>query len=91
MAAKESDQLQHYLRSHPEVTDVLITGGDPKVMKTKKFRVYIEPLLSEELSHIRTIRIGTKALSFWPQRFVSDDDSDDLMDFFREITNSGNI
>src|SRR5690606_20098395 len=48
MAAKESDQLQQYLRSHPEVTDVLITGGDPMVMKTKKFRVYIEPLLSEE-------------------------------------------
>jgi len=89
MAAKESDQLQQYLRSHPEVTDVLITGGDPMVMKTKKFRVYIEPLLSEEFSHIRTIRIGTKALSFWPQRFVSDDDSDDLMNFFREIINSG--
>jgi KamA family protein len=89
MAARESDQLQQYLRSHPEVTDVLITGGDPMVMKTKKFRVYIEPLLSEEFSHIRTIRIGTKALSFWPQRFVSDDDSDDLIDFFREIKNSG--
>jgi len=89
MAAKESDKLQQYLRSHPEVTDVLVTGGDPMVMKTKKLRAYIEPLLSKEFSHIRTIRIGTKALSFWPQRFVSDEDADDLLDFFREIKNSG--
>ncbi|WP_236040578.1 KamA family radical SAM protein [Marinobacter nauticus] len=89
MAAKESDQLQQYLRHHPEVTDILVTGGDPMVMKTKKLRVYIEPLLTEEFSHIRTIRIGTKALSFWPQRFVSDDDSDDLINFFSEIKSSG--
>ncbi|WP_312467434.1 KamA family radical SAM protein [Stutzerimonas nitrititolerans] len=89
MAARESDQLQQYLRSHPEVTDILITGGDPMVMKTKKLRAYIEPLLAEEFSHIRTIRVGTKALSFWPQRFVSDDDSDELMEFFREIKASG--
>lgn len=89
MAAKESDKLQQYLLHHPEVTDVLVTGGDPMVMKTKKLRTYLEPLLSEEFSHIRTIRIGTKALSFWPQRFVSDDDAEDLLDFFREIKKSG--
>jgi KamA family protein len=89
IAAKESGQLQDYLRAHPEVTDVLITGGDPLVMKTRNLRAYIEPLLSEEFSHIRTIRIGSKALTFWPQRFVTDADADDLLALFREIQAAG--
>ncbi|MGB1220584.1 MAG: KamA family radical SAM protein [Alcanivoracaceae bacterium] len=89
IAAKESGQLQDYLRAHPEVTDVLITGGDPLVMKTRNLRAYIEPLLSDEFSHIRTIRIGSKALTFWPQRFVTDTDADDLLALFREIQASG--
>ncbi|MBB1489027.1 KamA family radical SAM protein [Oceanospirillum sediminis] len=89
MAAKESGQLQDYLREHREVTDVLITGGDPMVMKTKNLRAYLEPLLSPEFDHIRTIRIGSKALSFWPYRFVSDADADDLMALFEEVIAAG--
>ena len=89
IAARESGQLQDYLRQHPEVTDVLVTGGDPLVMKTKNLRAYLEPLLSDEFAHIRTIRIGSKALTFWPQRFVSDDDADDLLALFAEIQAAG--
>ncbi|MGD9861441.1 MAG: KamA family radical SAM protein [Marinobacterium sp.] len=89
IAAKESGQLCDYLREHPEVTDVLITGGDPMVMKTKNLRAYLEPLLEPEFDHIRTIRIGSKALTFWPYRFVTDEDSDDLMALFRDIIAAG--
>src|SRR5690606_21639355 len=70
---------------HPEVTDVLVTGGDPLVMKTRNLRACLEPLLSPEFEHVRTIRIGTKALTFWPQRLVSDDDADDLLALFEVI------
>jgi L-lysine 2,3-aminomutase len=66
---------------------VLITGGDPLVMKTKNLRAHIEPLL--ELEQIRTIRIGSKALTFWPQRVVSDDDAQDLLDLFQEVQAKG--
>ena len=31
-ASKEAEALQRYLRAHPEVTDVLLTGGDPMIM-----------------------------------------------------------
>ncbi|MCL5041834.1 MAG: lysine 2,3-aminomutase [Gammaproteobacteria bacterium] len=89
IAARESGQLQDYLRAHPEVTDVLVTGGDPLVMKTKNLRAHLEPLLSEEFAHVRTIRIGSKALTFWPQRFVSDEDADDLLALFSEIQAAG--
>lgn len=88
-ASKESDQLVDYLRRHPEVTDVLFTGGDPMIMKTKLLRRYIEPLLNSGLDHLQNIRIGTKAIGYWPYRFTTDRDSDDLMKLFEEVSTAG--
>ncbi len=88
-AAREVDGLVQYLRLHPAVTDVLFTGGDPCVMSTRAMRRYMEPLLGLELSHVQTIRIGTKALAYWPQRFVTDPDADDLLRLFEQIITSG--
>ena len=82
-ASKEPERLADYVRAHPEVTSVLFTGGDPMVMKTRVFRRYVEPLL--QIDHEQSIRIGTKALAYWPHRFVTDDDADDLMRLFEEI------
>src|SRR5205823_5513833 len=45
-ATRESGLFQDYLRQHQEVTDVLITGGDPMTMKAKHLALYIEPLLN---------------------------------------------
>ncbi|MGZ3238185.1 MAG: KamA family radical SAM protein, partial [Burkholderiaceae bacterium] len=87
--AKESNELVEYLKLHPEVTDVLITGGDPLIMNTRSLAGYIEPLLTPELSHIQNIRIGTKSVSYWPQRFVTDKDADDLIDLFKKVVASG--
>ena len=87
--SNESDGLVAYLKAHPEVSDVLITGGDPMIMRTRVLRRYIEPLLSPELEHLENIRIGTKALSYWPQRFVSDQDADDLLELFDEVEAAG--
>jgi KamA family protein len=87
--AKETRDLAAYLAAHPEVSDVLITGGDPLIMKTKVLRSYIEPLLSPQLEHVQNIRIGTKALAYWPQRFVTDPDADDLIRLLGEVVDSG--
>ncbi|WP_317205382.1 lysine 2,3-aminomutase [Janthinobacterium sp.] len=87
--AKESHELVSYLKLHPEVTDVLITGGDPLIMSSRALAGYIEPLLVPELAHIQNIRIGTKSVSYWPQRFVTDHDADDLLLLFRKVVNSG--
>jgi KamA family protein len=88
-AAKSSEPLAAYLRQHPEVTDVLFTGGDPMIMKTRSLREYIAPLLHPDLEHVQTIRIGTKSLSYWPQRFVTDPDADDVLRLFEEVITSG--
>ena len=87
--ASEPDDLVKYLKAHPEVTDVLITGGDPMVMRTRVLRRFIEPLLSPDLDHVQNIRIGTKAIAYWPQRFVSDEDADDCLRLFEEVVAAG--
>ncbi len=86
---RETRSLVRYLRAHKEVTDVLITGGDPLVMHADVLRQYVEPLLDPSLEHIRTLRIGTKSITFWPHRFVTDEDADDLLRLFDQIRISG--
>lgn len=88
-AAKDSAGLVEYLKLHPEVTDMLFTGGDPAIMNTAGLRHYLEPLLIPELAHVQTIRIGTKAVAYWPQRFVTDADADDLLNLFEQVIRSG--
>jgi KamA family protein len=88
-AAREADELVAYLREHPTVTDVLITGGDPLIMRTAALRRTIEPLLAAGLPGLSSIRIGTKALAYWPQRFLGDSDADDLLRLFDEVTDRG--
>jgi KamA family protein len=82
---KETERLIKYLKKHPEVTDILFTGGDPLVMKTKVLKRYLEPLLESDLHSLRNIRIGTKALSYWPYRFTTDIDAKELLELFENI------
>lgn len=89
-AMKETDLLIQYLEEHQEVTDVLFTGGDPMIMSYKVFRQYIEPFLDRKnKTNVQTIRIGTKSLSFWPYKYISDRDADKFLDLFKEIADSG--
>lgn len=88
-AARSSDQLVAYLKRSPQVTDVLLTGGDPAIMKAKVLRRYVEPLLRPDLAQVQTIRVGTKALAYWPQRFVTDPDADDLLRLYEDIIATG--
>ena len=88
-AMRETELLVEYLRAHPEVSDVLFTGGDPMVMRTKNLERYIRPLLEAKLPNLRTIRIGTKALGYWPYRFTTDEDADDVLRLFREVSDAG--
>jgi len=64
-----SDGLE-YIREHPEVTNVLLTGGDPMIMSTSK----LEPIIQKirEIDHVKIIRIGTKIPAFNPYRIIND-------------------
>ena len=86
-AARTADPVVEYLVDHPEVTDVLVTGGDPMVMSAARLRTHIEPMLA--VRSVETIRIGTKSVGYWPQRFLTDPDAEETLAFLREIVDTG--
>ncbi|MFP3986811.1 lysine 2,3-aminomutase [Streptomyces sp. E11-3] len=86
-ASPTPDPLIAYLGEHPEVSDVLVTGGDPMVMSGERLRRHLQPLL--DIETVRTIRIGTKSVAYWPYRFVTDPDADDTLRLFEQIVASG--
>ena len=88
-AMKEGDDLAQYVREHPEISDILFTGGDPMIMKASLFSTYIDKILDANLPNLKTIRIGTKALSYWPYKFTSDSDSEETLETFRRIKSKG--
>nr|WP_233162261.1 lysine 2,3-aminomutase [Glycomyces salinus] len=87
MANNDIEELTGYVGRHPEVTSVLLTGGDPMIMGETVLRRYVEPLL--EMDHVESIRIGSKALAYWPQRFVTDPDADATLRLFEQVVKSG--
>ena len=89
IALKQASSSALYLSRHPEVTDVLLTGGDPMVMKAQRLKTYIDVLLNSGLINLKTIRIGTKSLSFWPYRYLTDADSDKILELFKKVVDSG--
>ena len=88
-ASTDANQLHGYLAAHPQVSDILFTGGDPLVMKARHLANYLLPLLQDEYAHVQTIRIGSKALSYWPYRFTSDPDAGALLQLFEHLVQSG--
>ncbi len=88
-ASKETELLVKYIKENPKVTDVLFTGGDPMVMSTSRIESYIRPLINSNIPNLQTIRIGTKALSYWPYRFVTDNDADSLLHLFEKVIKKG--
>ena len=88
-AMKETDTMVNYLKANPHITDILFTGGDPAVMKTPFFEQYFNALLEADIPHLRNIRIGTKTLAYWPYRFTTDEDADDLLRLFEKVKKKG--
>ncbi len=92
-AMKEVDILIEYIHRHPSITDILFTGGDPLVMSAQILRTYINPILEAKkngyIDNLRTIRFGTKSVLYWPYRFLTDRDAEDLLQIFRDIRDAG--
>ncbi|CBQ70851.1 conserved hypothetical protein [Sporisorium reilianum SRZ2] len=88
--SKDAHRLVEYLARSRDVSDLLFTGGDPMVMKTKHWQNYLLPILQDKrLGHIATIRIGTKSLAYWPERFVNDPEAASTLELFKRICDSG--
>ncbi|MEM9399035.1 MAG: hypothetical protein AAF984_02400 [Verrucomicrobiota bacterium] len=69
----------HPESGHPELREVLLSGGDPMVLSNKKLATWLVDLAE---AGIRRIRIGTKELAFFPERF--DDAFFSMIDYFHQ-------
>jgi len=61
-----------YIRTHKEITNVLLTGGDPLLLSTEKLEKIVSSL--REINHVQIIRIGSKIPAFNPYRIIDDPD-----------------
>jgi len=57
-----------YIRNHPEVRDVILSGGDPLMLTDYMLEKIIKAL--REIPHVEIIRIGTKMPCVLPQRIT---------------------
>jgi KamA family protein len=76
-----------YVAEHPQVTDVLVTGGDPMMMSAERLGDFLAPLL--RIPTLRTVRIGTKFVAYWPQRVLTDRDADDMLAVLAGVVDAG--
>ncbi|KHF38447.1 KamA family radical SAM protein [Halalkalibacter okhensis] len=70
-----------YIEEHPEINNVLLTGGDPLILATKKLRMIIERLRA--IDHVKIIRLGSKMPVFNPMRIYEDEE---LLKLIREYS-----
>ncbi|MEJ0090352.1 MAG: KamA family radical SAM protein [Limisphaerales bacterium] len=66
----EFDKQIAYIAAHPEIRDVLLSGGDPLLLSDEK----LENLLSRlrAIPHVEFLRIGTRIPIFLPQRVTTE-------------------
>lgn len=67
-----------YIVKHPEINNVLLTGGDSLILATEKLRGILEKL--REIEHVKIIRLGSKIPVFNPMRIYEDEE---LLDVIR--------
>jgi len=64
--SKDDERMIDYIRKHPEIKDVIVSGGDPLTLPIGKLRFYLDSL--KEIDHVDVIRIGTRVPVTLPQR-----------------------
>lgn len=74
-----------YIKKHPEVNNVLLTGGDSLILSTKKIKHIVQELRS--IPHVKIIRFGSKMPVFNPMRIYEDEE---LLQVFREYSTPEN-
>jgi KamA family protein len=81
--APDYARVAEYIGRHPEMTNVLMSGGDPFVLSTQKLHKILDHLLA--IPHLSSLRFGTKTVAFAPKRF----EDPALPELFQRILDAG--
>jgi len=82
-------QIHRYLKKHKEISDILLTGGDAGYLSFERLSEYVEPIINDpELMHIKTIRIGTRVLTFHPELILTQNYTK-ILELMRKVVDNG--
>ena len=83
-ASLDYSRGRDYIAEHEEITNVLLTGGDPLILGTRRLGEIIGDVAV--IPHVRIVRIGSKMLAFNPFRVIDDPS---LLDLVRQTCAAG--
>ncbi|GAC1468896.1 MAG: lysine 2,3-aminomutase [Isosphaeraceae bacterium] len=69
--SRDDVRMIDYVRNHPEIHDVIISGGDPLTLPVEKLEFFLRSLSA--IPHLDVIRIGTRVPVTLPQRLDDDE------------------
>jgi lysine 2,3-aminomutase len=69
--SRDDRRMIEYVAAHPEIRDVIVSGGDPLTLPIEKLAFFVENLT--KISHVDVIRIGTRVPVTLPQRLIDDE------------------
>lgn len=85
----ESKPVHEYIKRHKEITDILITGGDAGYMPLERLEEYLLPVIDDpELAHIKTVRLGTRVLTYYPEMILTDE-YEKILQLFKKLIDNG--
>src|SRR6516164_94136 len=64
--SRDDERMIEYVRDHPEIRDVIVSGGDPLTLPAPKLRFFLDNLAA--IPHVDVIRIGTRVPVTLPQK-----------------------
>jgi lysine 2,3-aminomutase len=73
-----------YIAKHKEITNVIISGGDPMMLPTKVIAKMLEVL--KDINHVNYVRIGTRTPVVYPLRYFDNELIEVLRDFNQHKT-----
>jgi KamA family protein len=83
-ALRDRRPALNYIRQTPQITDVLLTGGDPLTLSTRALKAVVDDVSA--IPHVRAVRIGSKIPAFNPARITDDSD---LLELIRQTVARG--
>ncbi len=76
------DGIADYIRSHPRINNVLLSGGDPFLLPTEQLALWLEKMTA--LTQLDFIRFGTRTPVTFPQRILSDQTLTELFEYYQD-------
>jgi lysine 2,3-aminomutase len=62
------DSAFEYIRNHPEIRDIILSGGDPMMLSDRRLEYIFQRL--REIPHVEIIRLGSRITSHLPSRIT---------------------